>query len=281
MRSPITAPRHLVALALSAAMVPGLASAQEVVVISSSKTVKALPVRAPLESAEATFTDVALYLIGAPDTESLGVTIRATVVPKLELTGKEKAVLYLYASCDDAPPAQSGGLLVATHELADLAVGQAPRTIITTGTVSALVPLSSVACAKLAVVCKECIEAAPPPAAYSIRRLDPVLDPGVQDVALDAPSLALVGELESKSFGIAFRGTLQPTVELMGDEKPVIRLYTGCAGGSSVGPEATNVAMVELGGLRRDSGRQRLTVTKDVTAFVPMKDIGCALVDME
>jgi hypothetical protein len=281
MRWPLTAPWHLVALALSAAVAPGTAPAQQATPISSDKAIKALPVRAPLEVAEARFTDVALHLIGAPSSDSVGVSIRATVVPKLDLTGKEKVVLYFYATCDDAPPAQSAGVAVATLELGDLPAGRAARTIITTGTVSALVPLSNVACAKLAVLCKECGEAPSPPAAATIRRLDPVLDPDVGDFRLDAPSLTLVGEPASKSFGVAFRGRVLPTVNLTGEEKAVIRLYTGCAGDQPPGPNATNVATVELGSLRKGSDRQRLAATKDATAFVPMRDIGCAVVDME
>lgn len=141
-------------------------------------------------------------------------------------------------------------------------------------------PLSNVACAKLSVVCKECSDASSRPAAYSIRRLRLALDPAARDFRLDAPSLTLVGEPASKSFGVAFRGTVLPTVELKGEEKAVLRLYTGCAGDGPPGPDATNVATVELGNLRSGSDRQRLATTKDASAFVPMQDIGCAVIDL-
>lgn len=281
MAPPRAGPRLLAALALAGAVAPGSAPAEERIPVGAFKAITPLAVRPPLETLEASFRDVALYLIGAPDAESFGVSIRATVEPSYDLTGKEKTVLYLYARCDDEPPARSTGVLVATLEVGDLTAGRAARSIVTTGSVGSLVPLSSVACAKLAVLCKDCGEAPEPAPAYSIRRLDPVLDPAVRDLRVDAASLALVGEPGSKSFGVAFRGTVEPTVELTGEEKPVIRLYTGCDAADPPGAGATNVATLELGSLRRGTDAQRLTLTKDATAFVPMADVGCAVIDME
>ena len=242
-----------------------------------------MPVRAPLETAEARFTDVAVHLIGAPGDNTLSVSAHTTVVPKLDLSGKEKAVLYFYNTCDDEPPARSIGAVVASLELEDLPAGQEARTIIMTGTATSLVPLSSVACAKLAILCKECGGAlSSPPTAATIRRLRLVLDPNVDDFRLDAPSLTLVGEPASwKSFGVAFRGRVLPTVELVGDEKAVIRLYTGLRWRSAAGTQCHNVATVDLGSLRKGSDPRRLAASKDATAFVPMRDIGCAVVDME
>jgi hypothetical protein len=410
---PSAAPGLLAALALSGVVAPGLAHSEEAISLRSGATITPVPVRGPLETAEVRFTDVALHLIGPGSDESFGVALRATVVPKLELFGKEEAVVYLYATCDDAPPAQSGGVAVARVDIGSLTAGRQSQTIVANVAGSAPVPLSDIACAKLAVTCKECAEhasgviqevarslpavvrddSAPldvgpaavtlfgapasksfglsfdgtvtptkdmtgkeklvvnlyagcsgtappaggtfvgtveigelpagrgavrpkkvvaevtslvplsgiacakvavvcptcePPAAqpveltdYKIRKLDPALDPGVRDFRLDAPSLALVGEPASKSFGTAFRGTVLPTVELTGEETAVIRLYTGCTDAKSPGPNATNVATVELGGLRKGSDRYRVTATKDASAFVPMQDISCAVIDME
>lgn len=280
MRGPSAAPLVLTLLALSRAAMSEVAAADEAITLRSGVAITALPVRSPLETPEASFADVALRLIGKPDAETLGVSVRATVVPKTDLTGKEKLVAYFYSTCDDEPPVRSAGVLVATLDLAALPAGRTARSIVATGTVSALVPVGDVSCAKLALLCQECGEASASPAAYGIRHLAAALDPHVQDFGLDDPSLALVGEPASKSFGVAFRGTVQPTVELTGNEKAVIRLYTGCAE-PAPGPDATNVATVELGGLRSGSDRQRLVATKDATAFVPLQDIGCAVVDME
>jgi hypothetical protein len=41
------------------------------------------------------------------------------------------------------------------------------------------------------------------------------------------------------------------------------------------------VATVEFGSLRKGRGKYRLTTTKDATAFVPIQDIGCAMIEME
>ena len=252
--------------------------AQEATPIRSGVAITALKVRPPLESSAATFTDVALHLIGSAGTETLGIAVRATVVPKTDLIGKEKAVVYFYATCDDEPPARSAGVPVATFDLGTLPVGRDPYTIVTTGTVTALVPLTNVACAKVAVVCTDCGQAASP---HGIRRLPSALDSTVQDIVFDSLSLSLIGEPSSKSFGIAFQGTVRPTLELTGQEKAVVRLYTGCTDPRVPGTDATNVATVEIGNLRPGRDKFRLIVTKDATAFVAMHDIGCAVIDLE
>ncbi len=269
----------LLLFALAAASAPGVVRAEGAIRMASDKAIVPLPLRPPLETATASFADVLLHLIGTPSSESLGVSVRATVTPKGAFTGKEKAVLYFYATCDDEPPARSGGVLVATLELGELAEGRAAQTIVTTGTANSLVSLANVACAKLGVVCKDCRPA--PPAAYGIRRLDPTLDPAVQDVRVDDASLALVGEAGAKTFGVAVRATVLPTVELEGGEKLVIRLYTACDSTERPGSGATHVGTIELGSLQTGSDRQRLAATKDVTAFVPMQDIACTVIDME
>jgi hypothetical protein len=368
-----------------------------------------VPVRPPLESADARFTDTAVYLIGSASATSFGLSARATIHPQLELTGKEQAVAYLYASCDDAPPAGSAGVPVATADLGTLKAGHSPQTIIATVTAISLLPMANVTCAKVAVVCKECDEPGallaqdvtrklplvrestapldagdatialigqldsksfgvsfhgkvtptedltgkeklvanlyegcngtpplasgtfvgaaeigefpagrtgttwtrtasastiaplsridcaslaiscptcepppqPKPADYEVRKLEPLVEAGLSDVRMTDLFLALVGEPGSKSFGLAFRGTVRPQVEMIGGEKPVVRLYIGCASGERPGPKATNVATVELGNLAQGNKATKLTVTKDTTAFVPMWAIGCAVVDLD
>ncbi len=103
----------------------------------------------------------------------------------------------------------------------------------------------------------------------------------VRDLRFDKLSLALVGEAKSKSFGVAFRGVASPKVAMTGSEKPVVRLYAGCASGKDVGPNATNVATVELGSLPAGKEPTKLTMTKDTTAFLPMQEINCAVIDLQ
>ena len=148
-------------LAMLAVFVPAkLASAQGETANStlSGIAIVPVPVRPPLESAAARFTDTAVYLIGSASATSFGLSARATIHPQIELTGKEQAVAYLYASCDDAPPAGSAGVPVATANLGTLKAGRSPQTIIATVTATSLLPMANVTCAKVAVVCKECDE---------------------------------------------------------------------------------------------------------------------------
>lgn len=139
-------------LALAAAPAPGAVRAEGAIRMAAEKVIVPLPLRPPLETDTASFTDMLLHLIGTRGSERLGVSIRGTVTPKGGFTGKEKALLYFYANCDDEPPAGSAGVLVATLELGDLAAGRAAQTIVTTGTANSLVSLANVACAKLGVV---------------------------------------------------------------------------------------------------------------------------------
>lgn len=111
----------------------------------------------------------------------------------------------------------------------------------------------------------------------AIQRLA-LTDPGLRDLGFKDLSLALVGDPTSREFGVAVDGTAVPKVYLTGNEKLVIRLYTGC--GSTDGK--TNVATVELTTLPKDTTKPvKLIATKEAKAFVPMKNINCAVLDME
>jgi hypothetical protein len=120
-------------------------------------------------------------------------------------------------------------------------------------------------------------------ATIAIQRLA-LADPGIRDLSFNELSLTLIGEPASKDFGVAVDGMATPKVKLTGEEKPVIRLYTGCANGNGKerGPAATNVATVELINLPQGSTKPvKLTATIEAKAFVPMKDINCAVLDVQ
>jgi hypothetical protein len=147
-----------------------------------------------------------------------------------------------------------------------------------TADATSIVPLSRIGCAKLDVTCAAC-EPPEPTAEVGIQKLA-LADPGVRDLKFDGLSLALVGDPTSKEFGVAIDGTAAPKggVKLTGNEKPVIRLYTGC--GSTDGK--TNVATVELTNLPKESTKPvKLTATNKTEAFVPMEDIKCAVLDVQ
>jgi hypothetical protein len=398
----IAARGFLAALALVAMVALAQAQPQDTTLANSGVAIRPVPVSAPIDDATAKVTDVAVHLVGAPSSTKFGLSVRATMTPKAGFIGKERPVVYLYASCDNEPPARTSGIPVAVVALGALDAGEAAQTVITTATGEALLPLAGITCAKLAVVCKDCGEppirgpknveqslpsavqesdaplkveraavtlagepanttfklsfdglltptkaltgkeklvvdlyaacngATPgffagavkvgdlsagnsavtvrntadatsivplsrvgcakldvtcasceppePPADAGIQRLA-LTDPGIRDLRFEGLSLALVGEPTSKEFGVAVDGTAVPKVKLTGNEKLVIRLYTGC--GSADGK--TNVATVEgLTDFPKDSTKPvKLTTTKETKAFVPMQDINCAMLDMQ
>ena len=164
-----------------------------------------------------------------------------------------------------------------------MSAGKSALTVRKTANATSIVPLSRVGCAKLAVTCGSC-EPPKPSAEVGIQRLALLADPGIKDLSFASLSLTLVGEPSSKVFGVAVDGKAVPKVKTSGNETPVvIRLYTGCgsANGKDRGPDATNVATVELTNLPKDSNAPaKLTATKETTAFVPMQDINCAVLDV-
>jgi hypothetical protein len=397
----ITLSGFLAALALLVTAALAWAQPQDTTLIRS------LPVAAPTDDAKAKMTDAAVHLVGAPSATKFGLSVRATITPEAGFTGKERPVVYLYPSCDKEPPSRTGDVPVAVVALGALDAGDAAQTVITTASGEALLPLAGIACAKLAVVCKDCGEpptrapknveqnlpgavpesdaplnvdraavtlagepastsfklsfdgrltptkeltgkeklvvdlyaacngATPgffagavgvsdlsagksaltvrktadatsivplsrvgcakldvtcasceppePPAEVGIQRLA-LADPKIRDLRFDGLSLTLVGEPTSKEFGVAVDGKAVPAVKLTGNEKPVIRLYSGCASadGKDRGPNATNVATVELTNFPKDSNAPtKLTATNEAKAFVPMQDINCAVLDVQ
>jgi len=400
-------PRFLAALAVLATAGLAQAQPQDTTLSSSTVAIRSLPVPVPIDDATAKITDVAAHLVGAASATKFGLSVRATITPKAGFTGKERPVVYLYASCDNEPPARTGDVPVAVVTLGALEAGDAAQTVITTATGEALLPSAGIACSKFAVVCKDCGEpptraprkveqmlpgavqesdaplkvdraavalagepastsfklsfdglltptkeltgkeklvvdlyaacngATPgffagavevsdlsvgksaltvrktadatsivplsrvgcakldvtcasceppkPTAEVGIQRLALAADPGIKDLSFAGLSLTLVGGPSSKEFGVAVDGKAVPKVKMSGNEKPVIRLYTGCASanGNERGPNATNVATVELTNFPKDStAPTKLTATNETTAFVPMQDINCAVLDV-
>jgi hypothetical protein len=221
----------------------------------------------------------AVTLAGDPASTSFKLSFDGLLTPTKELTGKEKLVVDLYAACTGATP----GFFAGAVEVSDLAAGKSALTVRKTADATSIVPLSRVGCAKLDVTCASC-EPPNPPAKTGIQRLA-LADPGIRNLRFDGLSLAVVGDSTSKEFGVAVDGTATATVKTTGNEKPIIRLYAGCASddGKKRGPNATNVATVELTNLPKDSVDKpvKLTATNKTEAFVPMEDINCAVLDVQ
>ena len=102
----------------------------------------------------AVMTNVTVHLVGVPTAAKFGLSVRARITPKSVFAGKERPVVYLYASCDNAVPTLTTGVPVAVVTLDVLNAGDTTQTFINTATGEALMPLAGVTCAKLAVSAK-------------------------------------------------------------------------------------------------------------------------------
>jgi hypothetical protein len=264
------------ALVLLVTATPAWAQPQNTTLSSPEVAIRSLPVSVPIDDARAKMTDVAVHLVGVPSATKFGLSVRATMTPKDGLTGKERPVVYLYASCDNEPPSRTGGVPVAVVALGALDPGEAAQTVITTATGEALLPLAGIGCAKLAVACKDCGE----PPTRAPKDVEQTLPSPVQEsnapLKVDRAAVTLTGQSASMSFNLSFDGLITPTKELTGKEKLVVDLYAGCNG---VTP-GFFAGAVEVGGL--PAGKSALPVRKTAaaTSIVPLSRVGCAKLDV-
>jgi hypothetical protein len=248
------------------------AQPQDTTLSSSGVAIRSLSVPVPIDDATAKMTDVAVHLVAAPSATKFGLSVRATITPKAGFTGKERPVVYLFASCDNEPPARTGDVPVAVVALGALEAGDAAQTVITTATGEALLPSAGIACSKFAVVCKDCGE----PPTRAPRNVEQMLPGAVQEsdapLNVDRAAVALAGEPASTSFKLSFDGLLTPTKELTGKEKLVVDLYAAC-NGATPGFFAGAVEVSDM-----SAGKSALTVRKtaDATSIVPLSRVGCA-----
>ncbi len=96
------------------------------------------------------------------------------------------------------------------------------------------------------------------------------------DLRLVDATVSLIGEPNSKSFGLSYRGTLIPDVAMTGDETLVLYLYIDCDDEVPSKTSGINVGIVELGTLKEGRETATLIVTADASAFVPLSDLECA-----
>ena len=272
----ITARGVAAALALLVTGAPAWAQPQNPTLSSSEVAIRSLQVLVPIDDATAKVTDVALHLVGVPSATKFGLSVRATITPKAGFTGKERPVVYLYASCDSEPPARTSGVPVAVVALGALDAGDAAQTVITTATGEALLPSAGIACAKLAVVCKDC--GAPPP--RTPKDVEQTLPGAVQEsnapLKVDHAAVTLAGEPAKTSFKLSFDGLLTPTKELTGKEKLVVDLYAACNGATP----GFFAGAVEVGGLPAGKSALPVRKTADATSIVPLSRVGCAKLDV-
>ena len=224
--------------------------------------------------------DMLLEMYGQPSAKTFDLSYRGTLVPGTPLTGKEKLVLYLYnKDCDDKDPTQTTTLSVGSVTIGTVPFGVERAALISTAEVTAIAPMSEIKCGKLAVVCRECGSAGQLPGKEYMVNTMTLSDRTSDDVRLTNMSISLIGEPNSNSFGVSFRGTAALRRAMSAEDTLVARLYMQCDGSDPQNTAGTNVGNVVLHNFKEKS--VSLVTTTQGDAFVPLKDIQCVKVDLE
>ncbi len=90
---------------------------------------------------------------------------------------------------------------------------------------------------------------------------------------LGGGTVSLIGEADSKTFGVSFNGTLTASASLTGKEKLVASLYIKCDG-QEPGSRVT-VGTVDLGTLKPAQPARAVMAIGEATAFVPLASVKC------
>lgn len=207
-------------------------------------------------------------LIGEPDSKSFAVSFNGTLATNASLTGKEKLVASLYIHCDGGGPGNR--IAVGTVALGLLKSAQPVPVVLATGDATAFVPLGSITCISLAIRNDE-----PDRVTFVVKTFTEKEVEVAQDVIVENGTVSLIGEPDSKSFGVSYRGTLTPAIELSGEEALVAHLYMKCDNKLPSETSAINVGTAKIGEVKKGRAPSFRIVTTDVTAFVPLKDVEC------
>jgi hypothetical protein len=240
--------------------------------------VKTFPV-ASGDLPRAQFGDGAISLIGDADSKDFGLSFNGTLAPKARVTGKEKLAVYLYIDCDGNKPA--AGINVGTVEVTGLKQGQRNSTVFGTADASSFVPLASVKCVSMVLREEEPEkekekENEKEKAPYVIKTFTHKDVAVAEDVKVVNATVRLIGDPDSKDFGISYRGTLVPSIDMSGEEKVVVHLYMKCDDKLPSDTAGINVGSVKVADVRKGRDPSLLISTTDASAFVPLKDVECA-----
>lgn len=230
--------------------------------------IRTFPVVSGSELPPPPLRDGTVSLIGEPDSKSFGASFNGTLTTNASLSGKEKLVATLYVHCDGEKPGSR--IAVGTVDLGLLKQAQPVPAVLATGDATAFVPLGSIKCIALAIRNDE-----PDKAAFIVKTFTEKDIEVAQDVTVQNGTVSLIGEPDSKSFGVSYRGTLTPAIELGGEEALVAHLYMRCDKKPPSETSAINVGMAKIGEVKKGRDSSFRIVTTDVTAFVPLKDVEC------
>jgi len=213
-------------------------------------------------------------LIGEAESKTFGVSFNGTLTSSASLTGKEKLVASLYIKCDGQAPGSR--VTVGTVDLGVLKPAQPARAVMAIGEATAFVPLATIKCVSLALRIDE-----PDKPPFIVKTFTEENIEIAQDVKVLNSTVSLIGEPESKSFGVSYRGTLESAIELRGEEKLVAHLYIKCDNDSPNTTSATHVGTAKISEVPKGRGVSLQIVTADVTAFVPLREVECVKLGLQ
>ncbi len=108
---------------------------------------------------------------------------------------------------------------------------------------------------------------------FTVRSFSSVHGSDALPSPLGGGTVSLIGEADSKTFGVSFNGTLTSSARLTGKEKLIALLYIKCDG-QEPGRRIT-VGTVDLGALKPAQPAPAVMATGEATAFVPLASITC------
>jgi hypothetical protein len=100
------------------------------------------------------------------------------------------------------------------------------------------------------------------------------------DIKLKGTTVGLVGDPAETSFGLSYRGTLEPEVAIKADAemKLLAYLYVNCDKESPSETKGVLVGSIEIADIKEGHETYTLITTVDATAFVPLRNVECVKV---
>lgn len=95
------------------------------------------------------------------------------------------------------------------------------------------------------------------------------------DLKLTDTTVSLVGEPDSKSFGLSYRGLLDPETDLSGTEKLVGYFYVKCDDESPDKTKGVLIGSINVTDIKAGRESYTLIMTADAAAFLPLKHVEC------
>jgi hypothetical protein len=98
----------------------------------------------------------------------------------------------------------------------------------------------------------------------------------LRDIKVTDSTISLIGDPASKDFGLSYRGTVSPEVELKEDQNLRVYLYATCDEKSPSETKGIHVGIVTVGTLKQNNSASTLITTVETRALVPLGNTQCA-----